>query len=156
MTMPLILYKYRDYSNEYNRRTLFKFELFLASTSMFNDPYEGAIPFVYDPQDLTPENIFLKMRELSIAEHPEWKESQIQEYCYEGQQKNLLQDETHIEKFNETNRADIDKTFGIISLTPKPLNYLMWSHYADSHRGFCIGFDSKILYDVTKGALGPV
>lgn len=156
MTMPPILYKYRDYSNEYNRKTLFEFELFLASTSMFNDPYEGAIPFTYDPQDLTPENIFIKMRELAIAEHPDWTEGQIQEYCYEGQQKKLLQDDAHIEKFNETNRADIDKTFGILSLTPKPLNYLMWSHYANSHKGFCIGFDTDILYELTQGGLGPV
>ncbi len=156
MSMPPILFKYRNYSNEYNRKILFDFELFLASTTMFNDPYEGSIPFTYDPQDLTPENIFIKMRQLAIAENPDWSESQIQEYCFEGQQKNLLQDEAHIQEFNETNREDIDKTFGILSLTPKPLNYLMWSHYADSHKGFCIGFDTTLLYDVVNGSLGPV
>lgn len=156
MSMPPILYKYRDYSNEFNKNTLFKLEIFLASTSMFNDPYEGAIPFKYEPEDLTPENIFIKMREMAMEEHPEWGEAKIQEYCYEGQQKKLLNDDAHIEKFNETNRADIDKTFGILSLTPKPLNYLMWSHYANSHKGFCIGFDADILYEITGGGLGPV
>lgn len=53
--MPKIPYKYRDYKNNFNRSNLFEFELFLASTSMFNDPYEGSIPFSYDPIDLTPE-----------------------------------------------------------------------------------------------------
>ena len=154
--MPKILYKYRDYKNDFNRRTLFKFEIFLASTSMFNDPYEGSIPFAYDPTDLTPENIFLKMRQLAIKEHPDWKEAEIQKYCFEGQSKDLLNDDNHIEKFNEQNRKDIDNTFGIFSLTIHPLNYLMWSHYGNSHTGFCIGFDSTILYDTVGGGLGPV
>jgi len=33
--------------------------------------------------------------------------------------------------------------FGILSLTKKNNNALMWAHYADSHRGFVIGFDSN-------------
>jgi len=32
---------------------------------------------------------------------------------------------------------------GVLSLTEKRENLLMWSHYADSHKGFCIGFDSS-------------
>lgn len=154
--MPDILYKYRDYKNDFNRRTLFEFELFLASTSIFNDPYEGSIPFAYEPADLTPENIFLKMRQLSKLEHPDWTEAQIQQDCFEGQSKNLLNDETHIEKFNEQNRKDIDNTFGIFSLTIHPKNYLMWSHYGNSHTGFCLGFDSTMLFETVQGSLGPV
>jgi hypothetical protein len=154
--IPNILYKYRDYKNAYNRKTLFEFELFLATTSMFNDPYEGSIPFTYDPKDLTPENIFLKMRQLAINEHPDWSEAEIQNYCFEGQRKDLLNDDKHIEQFNEQNRKDIDKTFGIFSMTTNPLNYLMWSHYGNSHTGFCIGFDSTILFDTVGGGLGPV
>lgn len=46
--IPVILYKYRDFHNEYNKRILFNFEIFLPSTTMFNDPYEGSIPFVYN------------------------------------------------------------------------------------------------------------
>ncbi len=33
--------------------------------------------------------------------------------------------------------------FGILSLSRRRDNILMWSHYADSHRGFVIGFDSE-------------
>jgi hypothetical protein len=42
------------------------------------------------------------------------------------------------EKFNEL--------LGILSLTEKPDNLLMWSHYAASHEGFVIGFDSTHEY----------
>jgi hypothetical protein len=36
--------------------------------------------------------------------------------------------------------------FGIISLSAVPTEPLMWSHYADSHKGFVVGFDSKNPY----------
>lgn len=34
-------------------------------------------------------------------------------------------------------------SFGVLSLTRQPLNALMWSHYADSHKGMVIGFDAE-------------
>jgi len=154
--IPDILFKYRDYSNKFNRKTLFEFEVFLSSTSMFNDPYEGTIPFTYEPSDLTDTNIFLKLREIAQKTHPEWTETQIHEYCYEGQKKELLKDEAHIERENEKNIEEIDKLFGILSLSRNPLNYLMWSHYANKHKGFCIGFDKFILFELIGGSLGPV
>lgn len=128
----------------------------MASTSMFNAPYEGAIPFVYELDDQTPKNIFIKMYELAKYDYPDWNDTQIHEYCFEGQQKDLLHDETHIERKNEKNRQDIDKSFGIMSLTIHPLNYLMWSHYANSHKGFCIGFDTDLLEETINGTLSPV
>ena len=53
--------------------------------------------------------------------------------------------------FNES----VNTTVGIFSLSAIKDNLLMWSHYADSHRGFCIGLDSEILYKLT-GSIGPV
>lgn len=37
---------------------------------------------------------------------------------------------------------NINLTIGILSLSKTIYNLLMWSHYADSHRGYAIGFDS--------------
>lgn len=42
------------------------------------------------------------------------------------------------EKFNEL--------IGILTLSEKPDNILMWSHYAASHEGFVLGFDSANEY----------
>ena len=33
--------------------------------------------------------------------------------------------------------------YGLLCLTPHPDSLLMWSHYGDSHRGLCIGFDTS-------------
>ncbi len=40
----------------------------------------------------------------------------------------------------------INELLGILSLTEKPSNLLMWSHYAQSHEGFVVGFDSSHEY----------
>lgn len=34
------------------------------------------------------------------------------------------------------------KDIGVLCLTEKPTNKLMWAHYADCHKGVCFGFDS--------------
>jgi len=33
--------------------------------------------------------------------------------------------------------------FGVLSLTEDPTNILMWGHYGDSHKGYCLRFDPK-------------
>lgn len=40
------------------------------------------------------------------------------------------------------NEIDELKLFGVLSLTERNDSILMWSHYSDSHKGFCIGFNS--------------
>ncbi|MCF5759181.1 DUF2971 domain-containing protein [Aeromonas veronii] len=37
---------------------------------------------------------------------------------------------------------------GIVSLTENHRNLLMWAHYADSHKGFCIGYKKDFLLNV--------
>lgn len=45
-------------------------------------------------------------------------------------------------KVSEVFTDKSNELVGVLSLTEKNDNLLMWSHYADSHRGFCLGFDS--------------
>ena len=53
------------------------------------------------------------------------------------------------------NRENARK-FGIVSLSMKPDDILMWSHYSNGHSGFCIGFDSQVLKDCSGGDFLPV
>lgn len=153
---PKILYKYRDWCNEYHRKVLFDFEIFLASASKFNDPYEGNIPFEYDPTELTKENIFLKLYSIAKHNHPDWEESEIHFEAYNAQQKDLINDPDHLNMVRENVKSNIEAEFGIFSLTKDSNNFLMWSHYANSHKGFCVGFNSQILFDTIECAIGPV
>lgn len=42
-------------------------------------------------------------------------------------------------------RNSLIQTAGVVCLTLDPSNYLMWSHYAHSHSGFCIGFADEVI-----------
>ncbi|WP_146143863.1 DUF2971 domain-containing protein [Photobacterium phosphoreum] len=66
-------------------------------------------------------------------------------------QSNLKNDPTLLNKLmgkatQQISQSLSDKSnelIGVLSLTEKSDNLLMWSHYADSHRGYCISFESK-------------
>ncbi|HHK8601441.1 TPA: DUF2971 domain-containing protein, partial [Vibrio parahaemolyticus] len=45
--------------------------------------------------------------------------------------------------------SDYVKSIGILSLSRTKRNILMWSHYAEEHKGFCIGFkESNLLSSI--------
>ncbi|WP_202210867.1 DUF2971 domain-containing protein [Pseudomonas paraversuta] len=46
-------------------------------------------------------------------------------------------------KAQEIIDKELSGKIGILSLTERPDNLLMWAHYADSHQGFIIEFDSE-------------
>jgi len=45
---PSILYKYRDWEDDYHKRMLTEDEIFFASSEDFNDPFDCAVPIRYD------------------------------------------------------------------------------------------------------------
>lgn len=60
--------------------------------------------------------------------------------------------------------AEIIDSAGVLSLSAKPDHVLMWSHYADSHRGICLRFRAssttpffgraqRVVYQVQRPAL---
>lgn len=44
-------------------------------------------------------------------------------------------------------RYRLEKFYGLTSFTYDKDNILMWSHYADSHKGFCLAFDKNELFE---------
>lgn len=152
--MPKTLFKYRDYDLEYNRNSLFEFELYFPSANNLNDPYEGSIPFRYNPDELSPEKIFLKQYNYCKAENPKWTEEQIHEFCFRN--KDNVFDPENMEKVDKLNRETICRDFGILSLSSDPMNYLMWSYYTHSHTGFCLGYDTVQLFNSCTATLSKV
>ena len=45
---PSILYKYRDWNNEYHKKIITNQELFFPSFESLNDPFDGKLPFMFD------------------------------------------------------------------------------------------------------------
>jgi hypothetical protein len=60
----------------------------------------------------------------------------------------------------EAGVAAVSERFGVICFTKDWSNPLMWAHYADKHRGVCLGFDidDELLHEINyvSGKLLPI
>jgi hypothetical protein len=63
---------------------------------------------------------------------------------------------SYIEGFRKQYK-DIEKEFGIVCFSETPFNVLMWSHYADGHRGFVLELemDESKLEQVAYSTIAP-
>lgn len=150
-THPPKLYKYRLWDDKFHKQVLTNGELFFSSPKRFNDPYDCGLPFRQHPENSDPV-IIKQMVEASVSNKfskltPEARE----EKCA----KQVLLIQQNPENWFEMNWGytpeDLNQLFGVLSLTPHPNNYLMWSHYSSSHTGFCVEFDTRLLVESIAG-----
>ena len=153
---PKTLYKYRSWDNKFHKSILTNNEVFLSSAELFNDPFDAKVPFRYDEKEMTDDNIFIKLYQVGKESWPELSEKELIDKCYEQQKTGIFKDDRCWKNKSQEIIDSFNKTYGILSLTPKSNNLLMWSHYADSHKGFCIGFDTKLLAKSINGLFGNV
>ena len=112
------LYKYCAY-NTNSLSILINKKIWVAKPDSFNDPFDCNIKI--NPKDFDVE-AFKKYLYMTgrITKKLPWKN------C--------------IKPFEEFLKKDV-KNFGVFSMSQINDNILMWSHYADQHKGFCIEFD---------------
>lgn len=68
----------------------------------------------------------------------------IEQIIQTGQQKDLEARNAQLKIWREILEQETNK-LGIVCLSAKPNDILMWSHYSNKHRGYCLKFDKKIL-----------
>lgn len=128
----MIGYKYRANIVDRNKNfrdieSLLKDELWASSLTNLNDPFEA----IYDDNISKALEIF----------------------------KQLFKAKTDIVQKNWNDLIDFKDKIGIYSLASSgknfPDNELMWTHYANSHKGFCIAYDIEKLED-SETYLGDV
>ncbi|WP_143869918.1 DUF2971 domain-containing protein [Catenovulum sediminis] len=126
----MILYKYSPL-NEGAKKILTENTLKYTAPDQFNDPFDCLA--YYDRDEL--ENYFRqnyhsigKSKNLAPAKRIEQKHQRIHNAL-----KNY--DQGNFEKIFQ------DSKTGITCFTRCPKNILMWSHYADYHKGFVVGFE---------------
>ncbi len=148
--IPKILYKYRVWEEpckdkQFSRRILTDNEVYFASADQFNDPFDCAIPFKYKKEDLTEENILKKHRCMAKRDYPEIHDDELRKKSAERYKSGVFENGQYWKSVYPTIKESLNKEFGILSLTSKNDDILMWSHYSDSHRGFCVGLDRDLL-----------
>jgi hypothetical protein len=124
-----MLYKYRSF-NKNSIQILTNLELYCSSPEKLNDPLECRFE-----SKLIEEEIRRKIpsNEFNIFSKSKYKDKRT------GKVVSLFE---AIEYFT--------KNSGILSLSMTENDPLMWSHYAEGHQGFCIGFSRSYFEDVIK------
>lgn len=141
--LPEHLYKFRVLADPNHKRILTHNELFLASPKHFNDPFDSTISVRYD--EGTREEIVNYWAEHLSITRPELSQEERERDATELYESGRFRAPQSIEKVEQIVKDLIHKTMGVFSLSSHSENILLWSHYADKHTGFCIGFDARKL-----------
>lgn len=63
----------------------------------------------------------------------------------------LIKDKYRLASIEKIEWQNLNKRFGILSLTPVKDNLSMWRKYSNNLNGFCVGFTSRILFEGIGG-----
>jgi hypothetical protein len=125
MSLPPRLYKYQS-CNDYSLQNLEHHSLWFSKPETFNDPFDCDINFRI--VDVIDENVKAMVTRVGGTSG--------KSISSDGAVKMALAT-TEIVKKKQW--AEI----GVACFTEESENILMWSHYADNHRGFCLEFDTN-------------
>lgn len=166
--IPSFLYKYRNFLSKGHFEALQRQTLWAVPPEEFNDPYDTA--FTFDTgrlliEDQTAEEFLEYVKRLKGASNPSKvlrserlvKPIQMRAWNEKVSKELLGRDFTEDERRNfeaidalspTRGKAQVRemvsfmrRNFSVLSLTENPSSILMWSHYADNHKGFCIQYD---------------
>ncbi len=145
---PPRLYKYQPFT-PHTLANLKSTQIWFNAPTRFNDPFDCALP-LYDPSHLTDAG-FLRVYEHEKQRHPMTPELEaalgpngVPSPVFRDMILNAVQDT--ITKLRKT----LLEERGVACFSEKPLDIMMWSHYADGHRGFCLEFDTSYVPWVSK------
>jgi hypothetical protein len=142
--IPARLYKFQTYDS-YSIENLKRDQIWFSKPDKLNDPFDCSIPFVFDWTDDEFEKFYdwhfnsLKVQGKNAADavkslsftngkpNKKYKDYVIKTNEYYMRLKII----------NEINQM------GVACFTENLESILMWSHYADRHKGFCIEFDTN-------------
>lgn len=154
--LPSIVYKYRDWENGYHRNSLIYNEIYLSSPKDFNDPFDCRI--TPNLKSLTAEEEKQYIIDMGIASFDYAEEKKVDIGKVLTSFENRLKDKDKLQKeYNNLLFNNQDNYYGIFSLSCRWNSILMWSHYANCHQGYCIGYRlNKLMDSGIFGKLGYV
>lgn len=123
---PVKLYRYMRF-DEFWERNIFEGQVYLSEASGLNDPFDCLV----------------------YVNHKIYTEYMFQKACklFRGIDRKVLRETVKASISDELNQQiyDMKKKIRVTCFTENHTSPLMWAHYAESHKGFCIEYDlSKI------------
>jgi len=170
-TIPKKLYKYRV-ANEYSFTEIMQNKVYYSDPRRLNDPFDCSPVVLVDSELNDLENICFQLMYLTYTKknyNSELAEKsaldEITEIRYRASEYGDRQKDSEAKKeyIYALERGIIDNlihTKGVLCLAQKWDCPLMWSHYADQHKGVCIEYDTsatkfgvpvKVIYSGERG-----
>jgi hypothetical protein len=137
LSRPARLYKYRPIDpSGFTGRIFTHRELFFSPASSFNDPFESR--FVLSMEATLEERIG-KFRSILPTQRPDLEGAARESMAQDLANSFLLDSTTTARGLTEMLLAKS----GVLCLSERNDDILMWSHYADHHRGLCLEFSTS-------------
>ncbi len=144
---PEVLYKFRSLSDKFGRNFLFKQKMFFSSPSSFNDPYDCALPLNYSSTELNNDELmFQKFYKMLKSQMPHLGEEKIISESIAAIARKEYRHKDFFQYIGKEISLKVNNEYGIFSLSSNPLDYLLWSHYAGKHMGYCLGKHNDTSY----------
>ena len=142
MQKPDFLYKYQRLT-AHSLAAQLNETVWLAKPSTFNDPFDCALTLSKDSLQGAINHIVDRLAQSNM------KEGRSAEPISRAITDS---DRAAFEKLRSSLRK-IANTIGVLSLAATPSHILMWSHYADQHKGFCVEYDCREGTELRKLAI---
>lgn len=145
--MPPKLYKYRSFQVN-SLRSITEAEIFYARPNTFNDPLDCDPTIEIDIDRLNLERLLYRMLLRRLSKEDTFKDINYLRYISSeyGDYKTDPEVEAYLKQMIVREiKHEIDDELGnegVVSLSATWKSGLMWSHYADEHRGICIEYDT--------------
>ncbi|EIZ1547604.1 DUF2971 domain-containing protein [Vibrio parahaemolyticus] len=161
------LYKYRAFrvrnkeSNVIDERlinSLLKEEIWISSPDSFNDPFDcnlrpGELGVNWEERLTELVSVFVnspkKLLEVIRNKHPKLKDSPDEQVLKIIE--SMFSDDLHAESMHLFRKSLLDElwtkfkdnveSIGVYSLSETQDNPLLWAHYGDDHKGFCVEYE---------------
>jgi len=121
-----------DFEQDQREQLVFtKGVLYFPSRTQFNDPFDCIAP---DFSSIPPGKLEAFIRKRVAEEWPGATDAERKEKVRE-----IPRSPAEMERMSQ----EVADYLGVLSLTSKRDSILMWSHYANGHKGFCLEFDAS-------------
>ena len=145
---PQVLYKYRDWDNPKHRDVLKYCTLFLASPRDFEDEKDCNVPEKYPTRRMELYRLFMVK---SKEEHPTWHKEAHRNFASYWCIHSTLAHPHELKQLKKELNEKFNNRLGILSMTTNYNNDEMWKKYANENKGFCVGYDTSILFNYVGG-----
>jgi hypothetical protein len=135
------LYNYQPFHADWLRQIMFDRKVHFSNPSNFNDPWDCRPAF--NKSALDDENIHEQHILWFDRVSRRWGDSKTEEE-HQTELLRLRSDraylESRIDQCYQRNAISISERYNVYCLTTHECNMLMWSYYADKHKGICLEF----------------